>query len=98
MAKAYISEYSELPVLTGKVVPTGMEPAAAEQVVTFTTTTQSAAFGTNTRYIRVHVDAICSYKFGANPTATTSTPRMAASSTEFFGVNPGDKVAFVTNT
>ncbi len=98
MAKAYISEYSEVPVLTGKVIPTGMEPAAAEQVVTFTTTTQSAAFGATTKYIRVHVDAICSYKVGSNPTATTNTPRMAAGSTEFFGVNPGDKIAFVTNT
>jgi hypothetical protein len=98
MAKAYISEYDVMPVLSGRSVPTGAEPAVAEQVVTFTTTTQSAAFNARTAFIRVHVDAICSYEFGVNPTATTSTPRMAASSTEFFGVVPGQKVAFVTNT
>ena len=98
MAKAYISEYDVMPILDGRVVPTGMEPAVAEQVVTFTTTTQSAAFNARTKFIRVHADAICSYEFGANPTATTSTPRMAASSTEFFGVVPGQKVAFVVNT
>jgi len=44
MAKAYISEYDVMPILDGRVVPTGMEPAVAEQAVTFTTTTQSAAF------------------------------------------------------
>jgi len=98
MAKAYISEYTVVPVIAGRAVPTGMEPAVAEQVVTFTTTTQSAAFNTKTVFVRIHVDAICSYEFGTNPTATTSTPRMAASSTEFFGVVGGQKVAFVTNT
>ena len=98
MAKAYISEYDRLPFFSGMALPTGPEPAAVEQVVTFTTSTQSAAFGANTKFIRVHPDAICSYEFGLNPTATTSTPRMAASSTEFFAVRPGDKVAFVTNT
>ena len=98
MAKAYISEYSTVPVIAGRAVPTGNEPAIAEQVVTYSTTTQSAAFNAKTIYIRVHTDSICSYEFGTNPTATTSTPRMAAGSTEFFGVQPGHKVAFVTNT
>jgi hypothetical protein len=98
MAKAYISEYSVVPVIAGRAVPTGSEPAIAEQVVSFTTTTQSAAFNAKTVFIRVHVDSICSYEFGTNPTATTSTPRMAAGSTEFFGVIGGHKVAFVTNT
>ena len=98
MAKAYISEYDVMPVLAGRAVPTGMEPAVAEQAVTFTTTTQSAAFNARTKFIRVHVDSICSYEFGANPTATVTTPRMAANSTEFFGVVAGQKVAFVTNT
>jgi hypothetical protein len=98
MAKAYISEYEAVPILDGRMVPTGLEPALAEQVVTFTTTTQSAAFQARTKFIRVHTDGICSYEFGANPTATVNTPRMAASTTEFFGVAPGMKVAFVTNT
>jgi hypothetical protein len=98
MAKAYISEYDVMPVLSGQAVVTGMEPAVAEQVVTFTTTTQSAAFNARTKFIRVHSDGICSFKFGADPTATTSTPRMVAGATEFFGVVAGQKVAFVTNT
>ncbi|HJW82437.1 MAG TPA: hypothetical protein VJ396_09355 [Acidiferrobacterales bacterium] len=98
MAKAYISEYEAVPILDGRLVPTGMEPALVEQVVTFTTTVQSAAFHARTKFIRVHVDAICSYEFGASPAATTNTPRMAASTTEFFGVAPGMKVAFVANT
>lgn len=98
MAKAYISEYEVMPVINGFNVPTGLEPALAEQTITFIASTQSAAFNTRTRFIRVHVDAIASYKVGANPTATVDTPRLAAGSTEFFGVAPGMRIAFVTNT
>lgn len=98
MAKAYISEYEQVPQQAGVLIQCGYEPGITTQVVTFTTTTQSAAFNAKTKFIRVHVDAICSYAFGDDPTATTSTPRMAASQTEIFGVYPGQKVAFVTNT
>ena len=99
MAKVFTSEYQNLPILTGRAVPTGDEPAVAEQVVAIGAgSVQSAAFNAATRFIRVHTDAICSFKFGAAPTATADTPRLAANSTEFFGVLPGHKIAIITNT
>lgn len=99
MALAYIEEYERLaPDGDGKPSQIAWQPAVTTQRVSFTTTTQSAAFNGRTRFIRIHTDSICSYVFGSNPTATTSTPRMAAGQTEYFGVRPTDKVAFVTNT
>ena len=59
---------------------------------------QSSAFNVTTNLIRVHVDAICSINIGSNPTATTTTARLAANQTEYFTVNPGDKLAVITNT
>jgi orotate phosphoribosyltransferase len=48
--------------------------------------------------VRVHTDAICSIAYGANPTATINSFRMNANTTEYFGVNPGDKIAVISNT
>jgi len=75
-------------------------PALAEQKITYSTTTQSAAFNAKTRMVRIHTDSICSIEFGTNPTATTSTGRMAAGATEYHGVPVGQNymVAVITNT
>lgn len=100
MAVVYISEYAEAPnIKTGQMLAAGSEPSLAEQTVAIGAgSVQSAAFNAKTRFIRLHTDAVCSYKFGSNPTATATTPRMAANSTEYFGVVPGDKVAIIQNT
>jgi hypothetical protein len=99
MAKVFISEYADLPLHNGQIIPVGNEPAIAEQVVAIGgSSAQSAAFNDRTKWVRVHTDAICSLKFGANPTAGVDTPRMGANSTEFFGVRPNDKLAVITNT
>lgn len=93
MAKAYITEF--IGVNEGSPIL----PPIASQTVTFTTTTQSAALNDRTTLVRVHVDAIASVECGTNPTATTSSMRMAANQTEYFAVAQGDrKLAFVTNT
>jgi hypothetical protein len=97
MAALYITEYQDILRING-VVQVPVEPAIAEQKVTFTTTTQSSAFNASTRYVRIHTDAICSIKFGLNPTAVVTEKRMAADSTEYFAVSTGHKVAAVTNT
>ena len=94
----YISEYDVMPVLDGRSIPTGAEPAIAQHTVAVTVgSVQSNVFGASTKFIRVHTDVICSYNFGANPTATAATPRLAANSTEFFGVRAGHRVAIITN-
>jgi hypothetical protein len=97
--KVYISEYTRMPTDTRVSVPAGAEPAIATHVVAIGAgSVQSAAFNTNARFIRLHTDAICSVAFGANPTATADSCRLAANQTEFFGVLPGHKVAVITNT
>jgi len=52
-----------------------------------------------TTFVRLHTDAICSIKFGVNPTASATTARMAAGRTEYHGVPLGQayKVAVITN-
>lgn len=99
MATLYISEYAFQAVTGGYSIAAAFEPAIATQTVSIGgSTTQSSAFNANTRFVRLHTDAICSVAFGSNPTATTSKMRMAANQTEYFAVNAGDKVAVITNT
>ncbi len=99
MAKLYITEFTALPA-DGATFPAIMQlpalPPVAEQVVTFTTTTQSAALNAATRFVRVIADADCHIAAGANPTATTSTMKLIAGTPEYFGVTPGHKIAAVT--
>jgi hypothetical protein len=100
MAKLYISEYADLPVANGSRVAVGGEPAIAVQtpVAIGGASAQSAAFNAKTNWVRIHTDAICSIKFGSNPTATADDARLAANATEFFKVVAGQKVAVITNT
>lgn len=98
MANLFIQEYAELAEdVKGYKIQAGREPAITNQVVAFTTTTQSAAFNERTKFIRVVSDTLCYLEFGANPTATTATDMLVQANTvEFFGVIPGQKVAAVT--
>jgi hypothetical protein len=80
-------------------VQCGYEPAYASQQVNITASSvASAAFASNTRFVRIHTDAPCRIKFGATPTAAGTSMRMSAGSTEFFGVTPGHQVAVITTT
>lgn len=69
-----------------------MQPDST-QAVTYTTSTQSAAFGSSTNLIRVIADADVYLEFGANPTATAVSIRVPANSVEYFSVEPGQRVA-----
>jgi hypothetical protein len=99
MATLYITEFTESAL--GQVpghLPMGALPGTSQTVAISGTSAQSSAFGSQTRAIRVHTDAICSILVGANPTATTSNARMAADQTEYFSVQPGEKIAVISNT
>ena len=99
MATLYIAEFGTLPQMSGGVPMIAPRPALTTQTVAIGgTSTQSAAFSAQTRYIRLHCDAICSTSVGSNPTATAANERMSADSTEYFAVQPGDKIAVITNT
>ena len=99
MATLYVAEFQSVGGTGNFVTQAAQTPADAEYTVAIgAVSAQSQAFGANTRFIRVHTDAICSITFGANPTATTSKPRLAAGNTEYFAVIPGQKLAVITNT
>lgn len=99
MASLYIAEFATAGVDQGRSVPVGACPPVAEQKLNIdVSATVSAPFNTNTRLVRVHTDAICSILIGADPTATDAKMRMAAGSTEYFAVIPGQKLSVITNT
>lgn len=100
MAVCCISEYQFLAQDDNSVrAMTGKEPAQAYQELAIGGgNTQSAVFGAGTKIIRVHVDAACRVAIGPNPVAAVGTAmRMAANSTEFFGVPPGMKLGVITS-
>jgi hypothetical protein len=98
----YISEYSQMPITDNAVGKNwAMTPPLVEQTVAIGgSSTASNAFNVNTRFVRLSVDSTtaCSIAFGASPVATTSNARMAASTTEYFGVQGGARVAVIENT
>lgn len=100
MATLYISEYTAESFRTASGgIPIAQEPPTAEQTVAISgASAQSSAFGGSTRVIRVHTDAICSILVGSSPTATTAKKRLPADHTEYFAVQPGDKIAVISNT
>jgi hypothetical protein len=100
MSSLYVREYADQVLLgRGLSAPAGMEPGLVDQKLTISgSTVQSAAFNAKTRLIRVHTDVICSIVIGPNAIATTGGARMAANTTEYFGVNKGDMIAAISNT
>lgn len=103
MATLYITEYAALQSTSyvgGSVITaqTPKEPSITTQFVTInSSSTQSAPFNPSTRFVRLHPDSVCSFAFGPNPTAVTTSNRMVAGQTEYFGVNNGDLVAIILN-
>lgn len=98
MATLYITEYAGAAQgVGGMLVP--MEPPLAEQTVAIGgASVSSAAFGANTRLVRLRTDAICSVLFGTAPTAAATNARMADESEAYHAVSPGMKVAVITNS
>lgn len=105
MAVLYITEYArQAKDNRGQAINAGEEPALAHQTVAIGAgSAQSANLNAKTRFVRVHTDAICSIKFGSNPTAVATEERLAANQTEYFGVieesvAAGLKIAVIQNT
>lgn len=74
-------------------------PVASQAFAITAVSAQSAAFTALTQLVRVHTDVVaCVEVGGTNPTATTSSARLAAGQTEYFVVKAGDKVAARTCT
>ena len=96
MARLSIREYSNMMEVPRGVAPVGQEPAETYQVMTVLgASTQSDAFGANTRLVRLHTEIDCSVSFGPSPVAVAGSCDMVSGQTEYFGVEPGDKVAVI---
>lgn len=95
-----ITSYAALPHdQQGRLVAAGLEPSLGNQQVSITAgSVQSAALSDIARFVRIHTDGAIRIAFGTNPTASATSQRMAANSTEFFGVQPGTKVAVIQTT
>lgn len=99
MAKVYVTEHTEPSVFQGGLKSVVQMPPLATQTLTSSgASQQSAAFNAKTKMVQIHTDGIVSLEFGSNPTVTTNSFRLAANTTVYFQVTPGDKVAYITNT
>ena len=87
MATLRIEEYENMATdAKGNVMPIPLEPSLGSQVITFTTSTQSVALRTQTKYVRLESSVDAYVKFGSNPTATASSGRIPAGTVEYRGV------------
>jgi len=75
-----------------------MGPDFSSQLFSYTTSTQSSAFASDTNIVRVISDADVILEFGSNPTALATGIKLPANTVEYFAVNPGDKVAAYDGT
>ena len=100
MAYLFITEFKSLRKDRSGFIPQvgALPPVADQRVAISASSGQSAALNAETRIVRLESDVICSIAVGPNPTATTSTMRLAADSPEYFFVNPTDKIAVISNT
>lgn len=91
---AYISGFTGILGGRGTNMQVAYGETEEQTVTTSGSSVQSTVFGTATRVIRVHTDTACNIKIGSNPTAAATSMKMAANTTEYFGVNGGtDKIA-----
>lgn len=102
-ATCKISEYSQMVSdEQGRTVPVALEDGSTTtQNVTYTTDTDSSAFASSTRFIRIVCDAKAHFVFGTGTiTATANSPYLSADTPEYFAVLPGAslKVSFYDGT
>lgn len=104
MGTLWIREYSAVPrVLSSRSgfqsfagnAPMAQEPGTDQEPVTFSTSAQSAAFATGTRFVAITSDVAFHYVVGDDPEATTDALRIPADTLIFIGVAEGWKIAAI---
>ena len=104
MTTLYISEFSNLPIVSNGAVqiPDSVTWLADQTVAIGGTSTPSAAFNVNTRFVVLVADAPCSIAWTpageATVAATASNLRIPANVPQKFGVSGGGKVSVITNS
>lgn len=99
MAKLYVTEFANMAADDrGASIQIGQEPGYEQQPLTIgASSAQSAAFRRDTNFVRIKAESACSIAFGNSPTATTSSRRLAANQTEYFGVMRVTMLAVIAN-
>lgn len=94
--KLYVTEFPEF---QAGGPPIAEMPPIARQTVDFTSgATASAAFNSQTRYVRLMADTRCAVLVTtAGVAATTSDMPMAVDAPEYFKVAPGSKISAIAN-
>lgn len=96
MANVSITEFSEVTQQSnGSLLCPGTPYVTNQAVTAGASTTQSAAFNSATRFIRILSDANIRVAFGGSPVATLSSMPIRADMPEYFAVSAGSKVAII---
>lgn len=102
MANLRIQEYLGISRGNGNPAQAIAGPPLIEQtpIAIAGASAQSAVFGVKSHIICVQAEAICAvYVGGTNPVATAGTSqRLVAGQTAYFGVQPGEKLAVISDT
>lgn len=99
MATAVVRQYNRIGGdAGGHLVQIAEEPGTDLAAVTYTTSTQSAAFAVGTEFISFICDAKAHYVVGDNPTATANNLWVPADTVKTVQVTPGQKIAFYDGT
>lgn len=97
MAKLTVTEFSLLTETSlGRTQTVKAPPVTEQQLGISGASNPSAAFNARTVVVRLKTDTACSIAWGSAPVAVSGNCPMEAGQTEYFGVNPGDKVAVIT--
>lgn len=84
-----------LEVSLGRMQIAKMPAVAEQQVVIAGGSNPSAAFNPRTKFVRLHAGAACSVAWGDSPVAVSGNCPLEGGQTEYFGVNPGQKLAVI---
>lgn len=102
MAKLFVSEFAGVTwggnsTTTNQLIAAPNMPPMAEQAINIgMSSTRSAAFSAQTRFIQINCDAACCIAVGpVTIDASASYHRMAADETRWYGVNPGLYIAVI---
>lgn len=97
MAKLWITEYAGIGVAEKPArqeqPPVALEPAVADQAVTFSTAAQSAVFQGATKVVRLVADADCHVLFGEDPAANATHQKLIAGGEYWRAVKPGHRLS-----
>ncbi len=100
MATLFISEFATCAIdARGQPVAAPDYPTTVpDQVVDITVASlQSEPFSGHTRFLQFTTDARCSIVIGANPVATTTNGPVNVGDARFVGVQPGHRIAVISN-